>query len=92
MVPVNHKCTIIDMVLDIFLQLFKGQRQKGHYCKSVVEIYGDFLLFRYFGIKSVYEAPHVVNLLVKKLWDDISQIPHCIEVCVSFRQLSYQCI
>jgi hypothetical protein len=40
----------------------------------------------------VYEAPHVVNLLVKKLWDDISQIPHCIEVCVSFRQLSYQCI
>jgi hypothetical protein len=67
MVPVNHKCTIIDMVLDIFLQLFKGQRQKGHYCKSVVEIYGDFLLFRYFGIKSVYEAPHVVNLLVKKL-------------------------
>jgi hypothetical protein len=67
MVPVNHKCTVIDMVIDIFLQLFKGQRQKGHYCKSVVEIYGDFLLFTYFGIKSVYEAPHVVNALVKRL-------------------------
>jgi hypothetical protein len=34
MVPVNHKCTIIDMVLDLILQLFKGQRQKGHNCKS----------------------------------------------------------
>jgi hypothetical protein len=67
MVPVNHKCTITDMVHDLILQLINGQRQIGHYCKSVVEIYGDFLLFRYFGIKSVYEAPHVVNVLVKKL-------------------------
>jgi hypothetical protein len=37
MVPVNHKCTISDIGLDLILQLFKGQRQKGHYCISVVE-------------------------------------------------------
>jgi hypothetical protein len=37
MVPVNHKCTISDIGLDLILQLFKGQCQKGHYCISVVE-------------------------------------------------------
>jgi hypothetical protein len=71
MVSVNHKCTIIDIVLNLILQLFKGQCQKGHYSKSVVEDTGEFLFLGTLDselsceeAKSVHETPHVVSVLV----------------------------
>ena len=64
MVPVNHKCTIIDIGLDLILQLFKGQCEKRHYFQKCGGRYGE----ESFGeAKSVYETERVVSVLAKKL-------------------------
>jgi hypothetical protein len=46
MVPVNHKCTIIDIGLDLILQLFKGQCEKQHYFQKCGGRYGEVLFLR----------------------------------------------